>query len=279
MTTSPMLSKLSAATTFIASLSMTSWPRTQVVELDAGAHGDPQLAAAGEDVDGAVVVAGEEDAEAGRRLGQPVDLFLERHDLVTRLLEGGDQALVLGGDRGEVGLQVADPLFERAQVAGRLGESAAQGVDLVLQRADLRVQVGGRTRLTASSVVWSDGPWTTRRHLPSGRSRSTVASRSLPTLPSAGLQANLHYCVSFDRFSDRTAPARHRFGRPRPRSHPRAVTPLAGRRRRSGGATPSASRRVVTQEPGVPDHPVLRPDGETLEVPAADQRLPGRSAR
>ena len=52
-----------------------------------------------------------------------------------------DQALVLGGDRGEVGLQVGDPLLEHAALAGRLGESPAQGVDLVPQRADLRIQV------------------------------------------------------------------------------------------------------------------------------------------
>ena len=118
MTTSPMLSNSSAATTFIASLSMTSWPRTQVVELDAGADGDPQLAAAGEDVDGVVLVAAEEDAEAGRRLGQPVDLLLEGHDLVAGLLEGRHQPLVLGGDRGEVRLQVGDPLLEHAARAG-----------------------------------------------------------------------------------------------------------------------------------------------------------------
>jgi hypothetical protein len=46
------------------------------------------LRPAGEDVDRVVLVAGEEGAEAGRRLGQPVDLLLELHDLVAGLAQG-----------------------------------------------------------------------------------------------------------------------------------------------------------------------------------------------
>ena len=71
---------------------MTSWPGAQVVDVDVGADGDPQLAAAGEDVDRAVLVGAEEDAEAGRRLGEPVDLLLQRDDLVAGLAQRAGRA-------------------------------------------------------------------------------------------------------------------------------------------------------------------------------------------
>ena len=107
---------------------MTSWPRAQVVELDLGADVDAQLAAAGEDVDGAVVVALEEDAEAGRRLRQPVDLLLERHDLVAGLAQGRREALVLGGDGRQRPLGVGEPQLETAGLRGRVGQAAPQVV-------------------------------------------------------------------------------------------------------------------------------------------------------
>ena len=247
MTTSPTLSNSSAATTFIASLSMTSWPRTQLVEVDAGADGHPQLAAAGEDVDGPVVVAREEDAEAGRRLGQPVDLLLQGHDLVAGLLERRDQPLVLGGDRGEVRLQVGHPLLERAQVAGRLGEPLAQGVDLVPQRADLRIQVAASSATNGVGRRLLDGPWTTRRHLPWGHSRTREPYLCDPTFGRSACGPALLHGVSLRRRS--TAAARGSGLGDRPRS---GTAPLAGRRRRSGGATPSASRRVVSRKPVCP---------------------------
>ena len=91
---------------------MTSWPLLQLVEVDRGADVDAQLAAAGEDVDRVVLVALQEGAEAGRRLGEPVDLLLERHDLVAGLAQGLGEALVLGGDRGQRALGVGEPLLD-----------------------------------------------------------------------------------------------------------------------------------------------------------------------
>ena len=167
-----------------------------VVEVHAGAHGDPQLAAAGEDVDGLVVVARDEDAEAGGRLGQPVDLFLQGHDLVTSLLEGRDQPLVLGGDPGEVRLQVGHAFLEGTQVARRLGEPLAQGVDLVAQRADLRILVAARARRTASAVAF----WTVRgRHgVTSPGGTPGHGSRTSVTLPSADRERTCtpHQCYA-----------------------------------------------------------------------------------
>ena len=107
MTTSPIVSKPCAMTTLSASLSMTSWPGRSVSSSMSGLTLDPHLAAAGEDVDGAVLVGAEEHAEAGGRLGEPVDLFLERDDLVPGLPQRVGEPLVLPGDGGEPGLGLA----------------------------------------------------------------------------------------------------------------------------------------------------------------------------
>ena len=89
----------------------------EVVEVDRGAHLDAQLAPAGEDVDGVVLVALQEDAEAGRRLGQPVDLLLQREDLVAGLAQGLREPLVLGGHRGQRALGVGEPLLDQPRRA------------------------------------------------------------------------------------------------------------------------------------------------------------------
>ena len=54
---------------------------------------------------------GQEGAEAGRRLGQPVDLLAERQQLLTGLLEGFHQLRVAGGKR-------VDPRLELVHIAG-----------------------------------------------------------------------------------------------------------------------------------------------------------------
>ncbi len=123
----------------------------QLVEVHRRAHVDPQLAAAGEHVDGVVVVAREEGAEAGRRLGEPVDLLLQRHDLVAGLAQRLGEAFVLGGHRGEGALGLGQPLLERAGVPRALGEPAPELDDLFLQEPQLAAQLVaaeplGRTR-------------------------------------------------------------------------------------------------------------------------------------
>ena len=60
----------------------------QALGLDVRRHRDPQLAAAGEDVDRAVLVPGQEDAVARRRLPEAVDLLLERDQLLAGLAQG-----------------------------------------------------------------------------------------------------------------------------------------------------------------------------------------------
>ena len=96
ITISPTRSYPRAATTFIASLTRTSWPGTSSPTPGATLHA--QLATLGLDVDRAVVVAPEERREAVRRVREPVDLGLEGHDLVARLAQGVGQPPVGVGE-------------------------------------------------------------------------------------------------------------------------------------------------------------------------------------
>jgi hypothetical protein len=116
------------------------------VEIDRRTDVHAQLAAAGEHVDGVVLVAGQEGAEAGRRLSQPVDLLLEGHDLVAGLAQGLGEAFVLGGDGGERPLGLGEALLDRTGVHRALCEPATKLGDLVLEEAELAVQLFRRAR-------------------------------------------------------------------------------------------------------------------------------------
>ncbi|CAB4966268.1 unannotated protein [freshwater metagenome] len=113
----------------------------EAVELDGRADADPQLATPGEDVDGVVVVAAEEGAEAGRRLRQAVDLLLQRRDLVTGVAQRLRQALVLAGHRGQGPLRVGQAALEAARLPRCVLDATAQVHDLGLQVAHLRGQL------------------------------------------------------------------------------------------------------------------------------------------
>ncbi len=109
----------------------------EVLQLDTGADVHPELAAPGEDVAGAVLVRLQEHTEAGRRLCEPVDLFLEGHDLIAGLAECAGEPLVLCGHACEVGLQLDDPLFENPRMTRRVGELTSQDGDFLLEIGDL----------------------------------------------------------------------------------------------------------------------------------------------
>ena len=100
----------------------------QRLGLDARAHRDPQLAATGEHVDRAVVVRGEEDAETGRRLGQPVDLFLELDDLLARLAQRRGEPVVVRAPSGEIGSRLDQAVLELAHMTRCVGELAAKRI-------------------------------------------------------------------------------------------------------------------------------------------------------
>ena len=96
----------------------------QLVDVDLGRDRDAQLAAGGEDVDGAVVERLEEHAVAARRLGEPVDLLLERDHLVARLAQRVGEPVVAVVERGDAGLGLGEAVFEHAHVARRFGDLA-----------------------------------------------------------------------------------------------------------------------------------------------------------
>ena len=143
MTTSPARSNPSASTMLRASLSSTSWPRRSELDLHRGRDGDAQLAAAGEDVDGAVLVAGQEHAVPARRLRQPVDLLLEGDDLGACLLERGDEPFVVLRQPGQLGLGRGDALLQLPDVPRALGQLAPHQGEFLLKERDLRGEIVG----------------------------------------------------------------------------------------------------------------------------------------
>ena len=88
ITTSPTFSNSSAATTLSASLSMTSWPRDRWSRSTLGLTLTRSLRPPVNTSIESSSLRLQEGAEAGRRLGQPVDLLLELHDLVAGLAQG-----------------------------------------------------------------------------------------------------------------------------------------------------------------------------------------------
>ncbi|CAB4941445.1 unannotated protein [freshwater metagenome] len=56
----------------------------------------------------------EEYRVAAGRLGEAVDLLLERDDLVAGLAQSGDQSLILGRHGSQVGLEAGESALERS---------------------------------------------------------------------------------------------------------------------------------------------------------------------
>ena len=88
-------------------------------------HRDAHLAPAGEHVDRVVVVERQHGAVGVGRLGQLVDLFAQRGDVLARLTQGVGQLLVLGDRLRELAFGLEQTLFERANTLGGLLEALA----------------------------------------------------------------------------------------------------------------------------------------------------------
>jgi hypothetical protein len=119
---------------------------------------DPQLAAAGGDVDGAVGVDAEEHPEARGRGGELLHLLFEGHDLLPGLAESGGQAFVLGQRLGELALGLEQALLEHPHLAGRVLQAAAEQGRLLLEELDLPLQLAGFWRLLWCGVGIATGP-------------------------------------------------------------------------------------------------------------------------
>ena len=160
VTTSPVRSGPRASTTLSDSLSTTSAPRRELGHGDVGVQRHPHLATAGEDVDGAVVVAAEEGAVGRRRLGELLDLLAQRGDVLARLAQGVGELLVLGDRLGELALGLEQALLEGAHPLGGVLEAAPKDDDLFLEDPDLLVEVldlVGQACLVGFVVVRVDG--------------------------------------------------------------------------------------------------------------------------
>ena len=142
VTTSPVRSALRASTTLSDSLSTTSAPRSSGSSFELRVHRHAHLAAAGEHVDGAVVVVAEQRAVGRRRLGELVDLLAERGDVVARLPQGVGELLVLRHRLAQLALGLEQPLLERAHALGRVLEPPPQREDLLLEGAGVLLQLG-----------------------------------------------------------------------------------------------------------------------------------------
>ena len=112
--------------------------RPQLLQLDRRADADAHLPAAGEHVGGAVLARLQEHAESRRRLGQPVDFLLERHDLVARLAERVGQPLILARDRSQAGFGLTQALLEKPGMPRRVSQPPPQHCHLLLEEGDLR---------------------------------------------------------------------------------------------------------------------------------------------
>ncbi len=143
MTTSPARSKPRAATTFIASLSMTSCPWRRSSSGTSGDTATRNLRPGGEDVDRAVVERLEEHAVAARRLRQPVDLLLERDHLVAGLAQRLREALVAVVERGDAGLRLGKAVFEDAHVSWAIRRSSSGAVRLPARGKAARRRASG----------------------------------------------------------------------------------------------------------------------------------------
>src|SRR5215472_9763912 len=110
----------------------------QRFEVNGRADAHPHLAAAGEHVGGAVLAGAEEHPEARGRLGQPVHLLLQRHDLVTSLPQRVGKTLVLPGDRGQPGLRLPQPLLDQPSLPRRVSQPAPQNRYFLFEKRDLR---------------------------------------------------------------------------------------------------------------------------------------------
>ena len=143
-------------------------PPVEPVEVDLGVRRHLHLAAARQDVDGAVVVLADDDAVRRRRLGELVDLVAQRGDVLARLTQGVAELLVLGDGLGQLALGLEQPLLERAHPLRGVGEAGAQVGDLVVERVGLGAEgLAWSRRLDPArwppSVAWC-GRYTPVRH-------------------------------------------------------------------------------------------------------------------
>ena len=131
----------------------------EYVEVDVGVHVDLHLAAVGQHVDRLVVVASDDHAVGRRRLRQFVDFVTQVGDVFAGLAQREAQLLVLGRFLGQQALGLEQSFLELPHAQGGVGQSATQGVDLLVEGRD-----GGPQGLDIGHLVTCHDSEPTRRH-------------------------------------------------------------------------------------------------------------------
>ena len=144
----------------------------EVVGLDVGVERHPHLAAAGEDVDRAVVVGPEEGPVGRRRLGQLLDLLAQVGHVLLGRLQGEGQLLVLGDGLGQLALGLEQLLLEGLDPRGLSCRRRRRTVTSS-SAAWARILNASRSSSVRSARRWSSAP----------SSKSTVGITSLELHP------------------------------------------------------------------------------------------------
>ena len=113
---------------------------SQVFSADLRRDGHAQLAPGGEDVDGPVLEAFQEHAIAARRLGQPIDFFLQRHHLIASLAQSFSEALVALREAARASLRFGEAVFEQPKMTRRFRDFGAEQLNLLLEERGTATQ-------------------------------------------------------------------------------------------------------------------------------------------
>ena len=181
----------------------------------------------------------QEGAEAGRRLGEPVDLLLELHDLVAGLAQRLGEALVLRRHRGQRALGVGQSLLEAAGVTGASVSRRRRSVTSASRKRDLarRARRASGPTVRSCPMSTSASPPVCFGHYP------PVRRTWLPGWSRSASRRPLRAVAASPRYGTVAAVAgRHvrRTARPRPRPAGRRAAARRSRRRRHpapGGAS------------------------------------------
>src|SRR6476620_413572 len=128
--------------------------QTEVLLVDGRADRDTHLAAAGDDVDRAVVGRVDDEAVGARRLRETVDLLLQGDDLLARVPQRAHQALVLGRQRRQARLDVGQPCLELTRALRRVSRHLTQRLDRGAQGCELAVSGSGDSCAVGTLGVW-----------------------------------------------------------------------------------------------------------------------------
>jgi hypothetical protein len=130
----------------------------EFLDLDARFDVDPEFAAPGHDVEGAVGVDPLDDPEGVGRRGQLLDLVAKDGQLFAGFLEGHRELLVLRNRLVDAAFRLEQPFLEHADAARGILEAPAKDGDLLLQHLYRAAEfVDGRLAHVTSSL-WPELP-------------------------------------------------------------------------------------------------------------------------